>query len=165
MTANLMESVPCGPVRHDAYAPPQGPDQLPFLHIKAAHHSADSPLLAQACTACSIPLRTLTRMPVLPSYFVSSSPARSSAKLMSTFFACGAGHRLRAEPEVPRVRQQLHPELRLPRARADSWQRSQRAPRLRRAVRRRAAAGQSHAGHVHADDGPVLVSSCFGYRH
>ena len=49
VTANLMESVPCGPVVHE-HADVLNQDDahcLPFLRIDAPHHPAGSPVLAQ----------------------------------------------------------------------------------------------------------------------
>ncbi len=55
VTANLMESVPCGQIRHEPAEVPQGPEQLPFLRICAPHHAADSAVLTQACPFSKTP--------------------------------------------------------------------------------------------------------------
>lgn len=55
VTANLMEAVPCGPALHDPAELPENTAELPFLHIKAPHHPADSAILSQVGHPASAP--------------------------------------------------------------------------------------------------------------
>ena len=47
VTENLTESVPCGPVLHDPAEPEQDSQSLPYLHIKTAFQSLDSPAMKE----------------------------------------------------------------------------------------------------------------------
>lgn len=47
VTENLTESVPCGPVVHDPAEPEQDSQSLPYLHIKTAYQSPDSPAMKE----------------------------------------------------------------------------------------------------------------------